>query len=42
VRKGRTLEGFLTCIDECGRLLVENVPVTDQKNELPDHLRVIE
>ncbi len=42
VRKGRTLEGFLTCIDECGRLLVENVPVTDQKNELPDHLRVID
>jgi putative membrane protein len=42
VRAGRTLDGFLSCIDECGRLLVEHVPVTDQKNELPDHLRVID
>ncbi len=42
VRSGRTLEGFLSCIDDCGRLLAEHVPATDQKNELPDHLRVID
>jgi putative membrane protein len=41
VRAGRTLDGFVGCIESCGALLAEHVPVTDQKNELPDHLRVI-
>lgn len=38
VRAGRTLDGFLECIDACGKLLIEHVPATEAKNELPNHL----
>lgn len=38
VRAGQTVEGFLECIDACGALLVEHVPATHAKNELPNHL----
>lgn len=42
VRRGETLEGFLECIHACGALLKTHVPVTDQKDELPNHLVVLD
>jgi len=42
VRKGDTLQGFLDCVGACGALLLQHVPATDQKNELPNHMIVIE
>lgn len=41
VRRGETLQGFLNCVNECGELLQQHVPATDQKNELPNHLIVL-
>jgi putative membrane protein len=41
IKKGRTKEGIKACIQSCGELLIKHVPVTDQKNELPNHLVVI-
>lgn len=38
VRRGNTLEGFLTAVDRCGQLLIEHVPATGKKNELPNHM----
>ena len=38
VKAGQTLEGFLEAIDACGTLLVEHVPATHQRNELPNHM----
>jgi len=38
LREGRVQAGFLECIDACGALLVEHVPASEQKNELPNHL----
>jgi putative membrane protein len=42
VRSGDTLQGFLHCVNACGELLQQHVPATDQKNELPNHLIVID
>lgn len=42
VRRGETRDGFLRCIRSCGELLQAHVPVTDQKNELPNHLILID
>lgn len=41
VREGRTLDGFLECIEACGRHLKASVPATRERNELPDHLVVL-
>jgi putative membrane protein len=41
VRRGETLEGFLTCINACGTLLQQHVPATHSKNELPDRLIIL-
>ncbi|HEY0286585.1 MAG TPA: hypothetical protein VGC62_06175 [Pseudomonas sp.] len=41
VRDGKTLEGFLGCIESCGQLLSEHVPVTQGRNELPNRLVVL-
>jgi putative membrane protein len=41
VRKGQTLQGFLGCIHACGELLAEHVPLTEQRNELPNRLVVL-
>lgn len=41
VRRGRTLEGFLGCIRGCGELLQQHVPVTHERNELPNRLIVL-
>lgn len=42
VRAGRTLEGFIDCIQACGVLLAERRPATVAKDELPNHLIVLE
>jgi putative membrane protein len=42
VKRGETLQGFLDCIAACGELLARHVPATDQKNELPNHLVVLD
>lgn len=42
VRRGETLQGFLDCVRACGELLKTHVPVSDQKNELPNHMIVLE
>jgi len=42
VRAGRTLQGFVQCIQSCGLLLREKVPATHERNELPNHLIVLE
>jgi len=41
VKRGDTLRGFVDCVNACGELLKKHVPVTDQKNELPNHLVVL-
>lgn len=44
VRRGETPQGFLSCIEACGALLREHVPVTDKRNEneLENRLIVLE
>jgi putative membrane protein len=44
VRRGETLQGFLSCIDACGALLRRHVPVTQERNEdeLSNRLIVLE
>ncbi|MEQ7921322.1 hypothetical protein ABQX22_19155 [Xanthomonas sp. WHRI 1810A] len=42
VRDGKTLEGFLGCIQACGQLLTEHVPVTHARNELPNRLIILD
>lgn len=41
VREGRTLEGFLGCIEACGERLARALPATHDSNELPDRLILI-
>lgn len=41
VRDGKTLQGFLGCIEACGELLATHVPVTQTRNELPNRLVVL-
>lgn len=41
VHEGQTRQGFLNCIDSCGKLLKEHVPATHERNELPNHLVII-
>ncbi len=42
VRQGKTLEGFLECIESCGRHLKQHVPATQERNELPNHLVILD
>ena len=42
VRNGQVLEGFLGCIETCGSLLKQHVPATHERNELPNHLVVLD
>ncbi|MDB6060085.1 MAG: hypothetical protein JWM78_188 [Verrucomicrobiaceae bacterium] len=42
VRAGKTLQGFIDCVRGCGELLKTHVPVSDQKNELPNHMVVLD
>ncbi|RRW45589.1 hypothetical protein EGJ52_07475 [Pseudomonas luteola] len=41
VRRGETLQGFLTCIDACGEHLKQHLPATHTRNELPDRLIIL-
>jgi len=41
VRQGQTLQGFVTCVEACGELLRVHVPVTHERNELPNRLVVL-
>ncbi len=42
VKEGETLQGFLECIEACGEHLKEQVPATHERNELPNHLVVLD
>lgn len=42
VKAGETLRGFLECIDTCGEHLKTQVPATQERNELPDRLVVLD
>lgn len=41
VKAGNTQQGFIDCIEQCGDLLIQHVPATAEKNELPNHLLLI-
>lgn len=41
VKQGETLQGFITCIEACGKHLAAQVPATRKKNELPNHLVIL-
>lgn len=42
VKLGHTLEGFINAIEQCGELLAEKVPASDENNnELSNHLIVL-
>ncbi len=42
VKKGQVLEGFLHCISSCGEELAQALPATSKKDELPNHLVVLD
>ncbi len=42
VKAGQTLQGFLHCIESCGQHLKQHVPATHERNELPNHLVVLD
>ncbi|MCE3026601.1 TPM domain-containing protein [Salinicola sp. DM10] len=42
VQGGRTLAGFLDCIEACGERLKVHLPATHERNELPNRLIVLE
>lgn len=39
---GATLQGFLTAVQGCGKLLTEHFPATHDRNELPNHMIVLD
>mgnify|MGYP001164105573 FL=1 len=41
VKRKQIAEGFIQCIQSCGRLLAEHYPATQDKNELPNKLVVL-
>ena len=41
VKRQQIAEGFIQCIQSCGRLLAEHYPATQEKNELPNKLVVL-
>lgn len=41
VSRGKTLDGFLKCIADCGEHLQQHVPLTQARNELPDRLIIL-
>lgn len=42
IKQGKTQEGFINCISACGTLLNQYAPNTGEKNELPNHLVVLD
>lgn len=41
VNAGRTLQGFVECIDACGELLSEGMPPTSRRNQLTNRLVIL-
>lgn len=41
IKRGKTGEAFVHCIEKCGELLEEAAPVSEIKNELPNHLVIL-
>jgi len=42
VKRDEIVQGFLQCVESCGELLQRHVPATAQKNELPNHMVVLD
>lgn len=42
IKRGKTGEAFVHCIEKCGDLLQEAAPATAIKNELPNHLIILD
>ena len=42
IKQGKTQQGIVSAVETCGKLLSEFVPATSQKNELPNHLIVLD
>ena len=42
VKAGQIEEGFVECISSCGEILKQHAPATEEKNELPNRMVVIE
>ena len=42
IRSGNHLDGFRTAVEACGELLRAHVPSTGSKNELPNHLVLLD
>lgn len=42
ISAGKTATGYIECIKACGELLQRHVPVTSQKNELPNRMIVLD
>ncbi|PLC58957.1 TPM domain-containing protein [Photobacterium carnosum] len=42
VKAGKTFEGFIQCLQQSGKLLTNALPYTEEKNELPNCLVVID
>ncbi|MDP6376375.1 MAG: hypothetical protein QF921_11825 [Pseudomonadales bacterium] len=42
MRSAETLSGFVACVRGCGELLARVAPASVEKNELPNHLVVLE
>lgn len=42
IKRKQTLEGMLRCITDCGAILKQHSPATGSKNELPNHLVVLD
>ena len=41
VHAGKTAEGFVHCVHQCGEYLERHCPATSEKDELPNHLVVL-
>lgn len=41
IKRKQTLQGMLRCIGDCGEILKQHSPATESKNELPNHLIVL-
>ena len=42
IRQGKRVEGFCGVVQACGDLLKDHVPKTQDKNELPNHLIILD
>ncbi len=42
IKAGQVCEGFLECIEQCGEILHRVLPATRDKDELPNHLVILQ